>query len=68
MEGMNLFDYQAPNEESVDKIKNFRSECKKLANLIKTDIPNSRERSLALTKLEEASMWGNKAIVFTQNN
>ena len=62
----NPFEYQAPTEESVEKIKVFRSECEKMKVLIDLTIPDSREKSLAITKLEEVSMWGNKAIVFNQ--
>lgn len=35
-----------------------------VAAVIET-LPNSRYRSLALTKLEECSMWAKKATVFT---
>ena len=62
----NAFEYQSPTPESVEAIKQFREACKNLDVLIKKIIPESRERSLSVTKLEEASMWGNKAIVFNQ--
>jgi len=65
-EELNPFDYQAPTEISVEKIKRFREACKNLHDLIQSGIPISREKSLAVTKLEEVSMWGNKAIVFNQ--
>ena len=31
------------------------------------EINNSRERSLALTKLEEAVMWANKALAYAED-
>lgn len=63
----NPFEYQKPTEESVEKIKAFREACESLNNLIIESIPESRERSLAITNLEQVSMWGNKGIVFNQD-
>ena len=60
------FVYIAPDEISVALIKVFREKCLDLNTFILESIPPSRERSLALTKLEEVSMWGNKAVVFHQ--
>lgn len=57
------FEYQAPNEYQVEHIKKVRERCKDLHTLLLT-LPESRERSLAMTKLEEVSMWANKCIVF----
>lgn len=63
--GKDPFEYQAPSPAQTEHIKAFRAGCKALAAIIEEHIPSSRERSLAITKLEEASMWGNKAIVFS---
>lgn len=60
------FEYVAPNGASVETIKKVREKCSELNSLL-NDIPNCRERSIAITKLEEVSMWANKAIIFTQN-
>ena len=57
------FEYQAPTPEMVEQITLVRERCKQLYELL-TLLPNSRERSVAITKLEEVSMWANKAIVF----
>lgn len=62
---LNPFEYQRPGEEQVKKIEEVRSKCKELYDLLLT-LPESRERSLAITKLEEVSMWANKGIVFHQ--
>lgn len=59
----NPFDYQAPTLEMVQKIEVTRQACKIMYDVLLT-LPSSRERSLAITKLEEVSMWANKAIVF----
>lgn len=57
------FEYQAPTEEHVKKITEVREACKALHSVLLT-LPECRERSLAITKLEETSMWANKGIVF----
>jgi hypothetical protein len=62
--GKDPFDYQRPTDEQTARIVVFRQGCKDLRDLIIAHIPVSRERSLAITKLEEVSMWGNKGIVF----
>lgn len=61
------FDYQAPTPKSIENITAIRLTCKDLRDKIIQLIPESRERSLAITKLEEVSMWANKAIVFKQD-
>lgn len=59
------FEYQAPTPKSIEDIKDLRLHCF-LLNSELEKIPNCREKSLAITKLEEVNMWANKAIVMTQ--
>ncbi|MEJ6013299.1 hypothetical protein WG936_05540 [Corynebacterium sp. H127] len=40
----------------------IRQACLRAAEVIDETAPDSREKALALTKLEEAMMWGNAAI------
>lgn len=56
------FTYHKPQEDQPDRYNWLRSEAHHLALAIVGYCPNSRERSLALTKLEEAIMWANAAI------
>jgi len=56
------FKYHAPKEGQVEKYTDLREEAKHLALLINTHCPQSREKSLAITKLEECVMWANAAI------
>lgn len=56
------FTYHAPKEGQPEKYTVIREEAKALAHLIDEQCPNSREKSLAMTKLEEASMWANASI------
>lgn len=56
------FTYHAPQPGQVEKYKDLRDKAWGLADLIVESCPASRERALALTKLEEAVMWANAAI------
>lgn len=58
----NNFKYHAPKEGQIEKYTALREKAKDLALLIDEQCPNSREKSLALTKLEEAVMWVNASI------
>lgn len=58
----NNFKYHAPNEEKVHYYQEIREQAKRTAELINLRCPNSREKSLAITKLEEAVMWANASI------
>ena len=56
------FTYHAPKEGQPAKYEKIRDEAYKLALLIDYNCPESREKSLAITKLEEVVMWANAAI------
>ena len=58
----NNFSYHAPKEGQPEKYERLRSTAKVFAGYVLKDCPESRERSLALTKIEEAVMWANAAI------
>lgn len=58
------FEYQKPTPEHVQQIETVRAALKAAYDTVLETLPPSRERSLAITKLEEASMWANKGIVF----
>ena len=58
------FVYQAPTPEQVVKIQEIRRLCDALYDALVAELPSSAERTLAVRKLEECSMWANKAIVF----
>jgi hypothetical protein len=62
--GKNPFEYQKPNSDQVERIGSVRYGCSALYERIMNNCLPSRERSLAITKLEEVSMWANKSIVF----
>lgn len=56
------FAYHPPRAGAVDKFASIREHAKYLARVIDSAAPDSREKSLALTKLEESVMWANAAI------
>ena len=58
----NSFIYHAPKDGQPEIYKQLRDEAKAFAKSIHASCPNGREKSLAITKLEEAVMWANKAI------
>lgn len=58
----NVFTYHPPKTGQPEKYNELREKAKELANLIEKDCPDSREKSLAYTKLEEAIMWANASI------
>jgi hypothetical protein len=58
----NNFKYHSPKERQPEKYTAIREKAKELANLIEETAPNSREKSLAMTKIEEAVMWANASI------
>lgn len=58
----NAFTYHQPKAEQPEKYEALRSKAKELAYLIDELCPDSREKSLAMTKLEEVSMWANASI------
>lgn len=62
--GANPFEYRRPTDQQIVDIQAIRDECRALYEIILGIVPPGRERSLAITKLEEVSMWANKAIVF----
>lgn len=58
----NNFKYHSPKEGQPEKYEAIREKAKELAYLIDEQCPNSREKALAMTKLEEAVMWANSSV------
>ena len=56
------FTYHPPKPGQPEIYKEVRDKAKELASLIVYVSKKSRERSLALTKLEEVVMWTNAGI------
>ena len=58
----NRFTYHEPTAKQIERYNSLRSMAKAMAQHIIDLTPESREQSLAITKLEEAVMWANAAI------
>lgn len=58
----NNFKYHAPKEGQPEKYNALREKAKELAYLIVELCPDSREKSKALTDLEQSVMWANASI------
>lgn len=58
----NNFSYHEPTSEKRERYVDIRSAAKTLAHEINGQCPDSREKSLAMTKLEEVVMWANASI------
>jgi hypothetical protein len=59
----NRFEFHpATTEEKRNAHTSIRELCKQLALAINEKVPDGREKSTAVTKLEEAMMWANAAL------
>ena len=58
----NIYKYHSPKDGQAEKYEAIRAKAKELAELIDSQCPDSRERSVAFTHIETAVMWANAAI------
>lgn len=56
------FTYHPPKDDQPSRYVAIRDAGKALAHMINHLTPPSREKAIAITKLEESIMWANKAI------
>jgi len=56
------FTYHPPKGNQAIRYEQIRDSGHDLAGIINERCPDSREKSLAMTKLEECVMWANAAI------
>ena len=56
------FTYHAPRVGQPAMYEALRAEVRAVAEIIDNLCPDSREKSLAITKLEEAIFWANASI------
>lgn len=56
------FDHTAPTGNMFDRYALLRNGFDSLEDFINQCVPPGRERSLAITKLEECAMWANKGV------
>lgn len=59
----NRFTYHPPqDEQTVELYQMIRDHGHRFAELIDRRVPDGREKSLAITHIEETVMWANAAI------
>ncbi len=61
----NRFTYHAPTAEQIDVYQMIRNIAHSYASYLNDVCPDGREKSLAMTKLEEVVFWANAAIART---
>lgn len=54
--------HPATTEEKRDAHTSVRQGCRRLADQLNEQLPEGREKSLAITHLEEVMLWGNAAL------
>lgn len=62
----NRFTYHAPTPAQAQTYDYLRKCARNMAGIIDERCPDSREKSLAMTHLEEAVMWANASIARNQ--
>ena len=62
----NRFTYHAPTPDQVETYGRIRAQARELAHDLNAVCPEGREKSLAITHLEETVFWANAAIARAQ--
>lgn len=62
----NVFTYHKPFGNQPQRYEQIREAAKDLAKVVHAHCPESREKSLALTNLQQAVMWANAAIAINE--
>lgn len=58
--------YHSPKADQPKRYEAIRTKAKELAHLINESCPESREKSLALTNLQQTTMWANASIAINE--
>lgn len=62
----NIFTYHKPFGDQPQRYELLRAEARELALMIEENCPESREKSLAITNLQQAIMWANASIAINE--
>lgn len=58
----NIFTYHRPSSDQAKRYERLRAEAKVFAQSVNELCPESREKSLAITSIQESVMWANASI------
>lgn len=61
-----VFEYRAPTNEEREALNDLQHYWLATEEAILRNVPEGRERSLAITKLQECRMWANAGIVLVR--
>ena len=56
------FTYHKPKNDQPERYQKIRDKAKEFAHLLNDLCPESREKSLAMTNLEDSCFWANASI------
>lgn len=62
-----IFTYHAPRGTQAERYRVLRGAGRYLAHMIFANCPQSRERDLAITAVQQAIMWANASIAITES-
>lgn len=62
----NTFTYHKPFGTQQERYETLRTVARTLANMLNDLCPESREKSLAFTNLQQAIMWANASIAINE--
>jgi hypothetical protein len=62
----NIFTYHKPKADQPERYEKLREGARLLAQGINELCPESREKSLAITNLQQAVMWANASIAINE--
>lgn len=63
-----IFRTRKLNEDGFKKVKEFKTTMKEAVSKAVESMPDSREKSIFLTKIEEAMFFGTKALAESPEN
>lgn len=62
------FDRHMLNDNGIGEVDAFKSDFVTLIKRVASSLPDSKEKAMFITKAEEASFWGTKAIASKEDN
>lgn len=62
----NIFTYHSPKGDQPTRYEKIREEAKEMAFIISANCPDSREKSLAITNLQQVVMWASASIALNE--